>query len=207
MNPQRNYDRLVAAKLASGFVIAPAAPAVPQIACAVHRNRELEAAIAAQPDDVASYLVYGDWLQEQGDRRGELVHVQHVLHATNDPALSTLDEELRATYAHAWLGGLVATNAHRVKLEWRLGFVDTARVDASPSEPALAALVTALLASPAGCLLRMLVLRARSAGELAEALDALQSGFAYAWSVTENLCPDATSVSLTRSIVSAATAW
>ncbi|HEY1549649.1 MAG TPA: TIGR02996 domain-containing protein [Kofleriaceae bacterium] len=39
-------------------------------------NPELEALIDAAPDDKANYAVYGDWLQANGDVRGELIALQ-----------------------------------------------------------------------------------------------------------------------------------
>jgi uncharacterized protein (TIGR02996 family) len=39
-------------------------------------NPELEAVIDATPDDKSSYAVYGDWLQANGDARGELIALQ-----------------------------------------------------------------------------------------------------------------------------------
>src|SRR5262245_51595688 len=41
-------------------------------------NAKLEAAIAADPDDADAYLVYADWLQAQGDPRGELIVLAHA---------------------------------------------------------------------------------------------------------------------------------
>jgi uncharacterized protein (TIGR02996 family) len=40
------------------------------------RNPELEKAILANPSDRDAYAVYADWLQEQGDPRGELISLQ-----------------------------------------------------------------------------------------------------------------------------------
>ncbi len=40
------------------------------------RNPALEAAIAANPNDRDAYAVFADWLQEQGDPRGELISLQ-----------------------------------------------------------------------------------------------------------------------------------
>jgi uncharacterized protein (TIGR02996 family) len=37
---------------------------------------ELEAEIRLRPDDAESYLVYADWLQQNGDPRGELITLQ-----------------------------------------------------------------------------------------------------------------------------------
>ena len=39
-------------------------------------NPELEALIDAAPDDKANYAVYGDWLEANGDVRGELIAMQ-----------------------------------------------------------------------------------------------------------------------------------
>jgi len=54
-------------------------------------NPDLEARIHANPDDRDDYLVYGDWLSEQGDPRGELITVQVKLEDAPD------DAALRAT--------------------------------------------------------------------------------------------------------------
>lgn len=43
------------------------------------RNAELEAAILDAPDSADAYLVYGDWLLENGEPLGELVSVQATL--------------------------------------------------------------------------------------------------------------------------------
>lgn len=40
------------------------------------RNKDLEAAILANPTDREAYSVFADWLQEQGDPRGELISLQ-----------------------------------------------------------------------------------------------------------------------------------
>lgn len=72
-----DHDKLVAEKTKKGYKLvrgeAPAGPAV------VHaRDAKLEAAIEAAPDDADAYLVYADWLQGQGDPRGELIVLQHA---------------------------------------------------------------------------------------------------------------------------------
>ena len=76
------YDRIVAQKLARGFVAddgartrrtakaAATTPAEPA------RNPELEAAIAKDLDDLDAHLVYADWLSDRGDPRGELIALQ-----------------------------------------------------------------------------------------------------------------------------------
>jgi uncharacterized protein (TIGR02996 family) len=54
------------------------------------RNPELEAEIVKDPDNADAFAVYGDWLQAQGDPRGELVTIQ--LGLQKDPE----DKKLRA---------------------------------------------------------------------------------------------------------------
>lgn len=41
------------------------------------RNRSIEAMILDDPDEVGNYLVYSDWLQSQGDPRGELIMLDY----------------------------------------------------------------------------------------------------------------------------------
>ena len=56
----------------------PAAPSGKAIQGKGHaRDPELEAAIDADIDRPDAYLVYADWLQAQGDPRGELIVLQH----------------------------------------------------------------------------------------------------------------------------------
>jgi uncharacterized protein (TIGR02996 family) len=50
------------------------------------RRAAIEAAIDDDPDDARAYAVYGDWLQEQGDPRGELIALQQA--AEEDPSLA-----------------------------------------------------------------------------------------------------------------------
>jgi uncharacterized protein (TIGR02996 family) len=93
---KKQYDKLVAEKVKKGYVLVggkaakgtpakgtPATPtkAKPAAASATTgkldaRNPGLEAAIVANPYDRDAYAVFGDWLQEQGDPRGELISLQ-----------------------------------------------------------------------------------------------------------------------------------
>jgi uncharacterized protein (TIGR02996 family) len=147
------------------------------------RNAEIEAAILATPDDPSAYQVYADWLQSQGDPRGELIMLQHAMRAHNDieefARFRKHEEVMRNEHAAAWLGESIASSLHRTYFEWRLGFVDAARIDAPrdelvpriegdatnpyaisrTAEPSLAMLVMTLLESPCGWLVRTLTLR------------------------------------------------
>jgi uncharacterized protein (TIGR02996 family) len=69
----------------------------------------LEAALVEDPDDLATHRAYADYLQEQGDPRGEFIQVQLAL---EDPErtpeerqeLERREKELLAEYGREWLG-------------------------------------------------------------------------------------------------------
>src|SRR5262249_32543151 len=71
----------------------------------------LEAALVEDPDDLATHRAYADYLQEQGDPRGEFIQVQLAL---EDPTrtieerreLERRERELLAEYEREWLGVL-----------------------------------------------------------------------------------------------------
>jgi uncharacterized protein (TIGR02996 family) len=95
-------------------------------------NPALEAALIRDPDDSRPYLVYSDWLRQQGDPRGELIAVQHALtkaKATERERLDQRQAELLAAHRRHLLGALVDTGyVSYLKLEWRWGFVGTAEL-------------------------------------------------------------------------------
>src|SRR4051812_21044218 len=82
-------------------------------------NAELDARILANPDDVAAFLAYADWLEAKGDPRAKLIRLGEQRQKHPD-APQLLDEEERLVAANRgrWLGGLP------VQCEWRLGFLD-----------------------------------------------------------------------------------
>lgn len=68
-------------------------------------NAALEAAICAAPDDDTNFLVYGDWLCEQGEPHGQLVAVQHRLAANpTDPELQAAEERLLTEHVADFFG-------------------------------------------------------------------------------------------------------
>lgn len=83
---------------------------------------QFEKAILERPNDPAAYAVYGDWLQAQGDPRGELVSVQAALASTRDTKrfmeLKQIENRLLAKVTEQ-----LATNGKAVNLSWRFGFV------------------------------------------------------------------------------------
>src|SRR5215475_222967 len=71
----------------------------------------LEAALADDPDDLATHAAYADYLMEQGDPRGEFIQVQLSLEDPTRPAkerrrLQQREAELLAQHGRQWLGDL-----------------------------------------------------------------------------------------------------
>jgi uncharacterized protein (TIGR02996 family) len=75
-------------------------------------------AIRANPRDVASRLVYADWLEDRGDSRGELIRLQEEMNglpAWSDRywSLKARRDSLRARIASDWLQTMGYRPAHR----------------------------------------------------------------------------------------------
>jgi len=102
------HDKLVAEKLAKGYVETSAGTAAPASSTA---GKALENAILANPDDLGAHAAYADWLIEQGDPRGEFIQVQLAL---EDPKVSRLkrlllkrrEKTLLKKHGKNWLGSL-----------------------------------------------------------------------------------------------------
>ena len=78
------------------------------------RDPDLEAALAANPDDRASYRAYADWLTERGDPQGEAI------------ALALKDETSKATVATYAAATRRVDPAGFYRPAWRRGFVERA---------------------------------------------------------------------------------
>jgi uncharacterized protein (TIGR02996 family) len=67
------------------------------------REPTFEAAIRANPDDPAAYLVYADWLQQRGAPRGELIAVHDALaRLPPGPARSPIDHARAVVGIEPW---------------------------------------------------------------------------------------------------------
>ncbi len=99
----------------------------------------LEAHLRAQSDDLGSWLVYGDWLQETGDPRGELVRLEHE--QARSGGLAAEIDALVARHRDGWRGVIPAKAATR----WLHGFVVGITVPFDGRAPATLA---AILADP-----------------------------------------------------------
>lgn len=68
-------------------------------------------AIVDEPDEIAPYLVYADWLEDQGDPLGEFIRVQWELEdegvtAANRKSLAAREKALLKKHEATWLGDL-----------------------------------------------------------------------------------------------------
>jgi len=99
------------------------------------KNPDLEAAILKDIDDPKAWLVYADWLQGEGDPRGELIVVQYGLEQKKgkNAKLLAREEEILKESGAALLGPLrkhMQTLDHRKvdAFTWRRGFLSSVRV-------------------------------------------------------------------------------
>ncbi|MEO8699789.1 MAG: WGR domain-containing protein [Kofleriaceae bacterium] len=131
---KKELDKLVAEKLKKGYTLVggaakkqagkPAKPVKPVKPAGPARNAELEKAIRANPEDPDAYLVYADWMQANGEIRGELAVLQHAGKTKEAKAM------LRK-YAD-WFLGDFAKKAKALpsdlELEWYCGFIKKATI-------------------------------------------------------------------------------
>ena len=82
----------------------------------------------AADDDMTPAQVYADWLQGEGDPRGELAAIQlRRANIGKSKDLQKLEKELLATHADRLLGRLAPVQRF-TKLKWRAGFIYSARI-------------------------------------------------------------------------------
>jgi uncharacterized protein (TIGR02996 family) len=118
-------DKLVAEKLAAGWVRSAAPVIPPSVEPAEPREPALEAALAADPYDAQAYSVYGDWYQSQQHPRGELIALQ--LAEEEDGQTEKLRAAVRnhlARYRAVLLGELAQLDVEGASpFGWRFGFI------------------------------------------------------------------------------------
>jgi uncharacterized protein (TIGR02996 family) len=113
------------------------------------RFAELEAAVLDDPDNDEAWLVLADWLQQQGDPRGELI----ALDVKGDEAASGRHLELHEA---ALIGSL---EPHLDMFQWKRGYIHRARLACSTDlEIDNARVLDRLLRHASGRLLQELVL-------------------------------------------------
>jgi uncharacterized protein (TIGR02996 family) len=156
---QTEADKLVREKTGKGYVEVQAAAAAP-VKAGTHP--ELEAAILADPSDRHAWTVYADWLQAQGDVRGELAAVQLELELhPDDRGLRAREQALIAEHGRALLGDFASEKWNEIcAFTWRGGFWRSARVwtdyDHSDEEGQVPKMVGAVLRHPSARFLEAL---------------------------------------------------
>lgn len=131
-------DKLAQEKVRKGYTLVAgippmAAPSRPAAApAAAGGNPELEAALERNPDDDHCYQVFADWLQTQGDPRGELMAVQQQMRGQSNPTRFLELKKVEAALLHEHglrLLGTLAANLHLARITWRTGFIRSAIVN------------------------------------------------------------------------------
>ena len=93
------------------------------------RNPELEHAIVANPEADEAYLIYGDWLQQQGDPRGELIARQSAAAANpTDLALAALVKSRLRVHRDYFYGSIRPQAGQVVTFKW--GFIHSIKLRA-----------------------------------------------------------------------------
>ena len=130
----------------------------------------LEAALRIAPDDLASALVYADWLQVRDHCRGRLIAVQAARAACpDDAALAAEEARIMGDHAEVLFGALAEwtprafdTSDQGLALGWELGFIARARIDhVDHADQVLAK----LFAHPSARFLRELVIGCHRSGD------------------------------------------
>ena len=132
---------------------------------------DFEEAIANAPDEVANYLVYSDWLQAQGDPRGERImldyrHEQKKQDARLFRRLREFDREHKRRFLPDILRAMLpdrsalGSTGNRCEVTFEYGFVRRASIGRPTSGPkhSVRELVQALLHHPSAALLRELTI-------------------------------------------------
>lgn len=156
---KREYEKLIAEKVKKGYQLVSEGGGDAPLAAKT--NPELETAILANPDDVHAYEVYGDWLQANGDLRGELVAIQVALAKGPDAKLSARANELLTQNGELFYGDLAGLLPHAVRVTWKNGFFDSVRIslgyDDADGGVDIDDLVNVALTHPSGRFLRELI--------------------------------------------------
>ena len=109
---QAEADKLIQEKLKKGYL-----ETTPRTAASPAEG--FEKALATNPNDVATAGIYADYLVEQGDPRGEFIHVQIALEDENRSAgegkkLQAREKKLLEGHEREWLGTLAPHLLDRV---------------------------------------------------------------------------------------------
>ncbi len=124
-------------------------------------HAEFEAKLQKTPGDLQLSMIYGDWLQSEGDPLGGLIARQ--IAAEEEPHLQREAADFLKRHQSYFLGRLAEYVPRLIELDWRRGFVHAAKVGAkthTKSEFQGAILLEWLLDLRVAKLMRSLELRA-----------------------------------------------
>jgi uncharacterized protein (TIGR02996 family) len=167
---RREYEKLISEKTKKGYERVGDAGGAEEdeeggdTASLAKRNPALEEAIEKAPDNLEAYLVYGDWLQSQGDPRGELIALQCAAHQAEGEEATKLKRQAVALvrkykeYLLGPLANLEKVENEEFEVEWQFGFIKSARLARGDfdSEFDVAEAVKQLFALPSARFLREL---------------------------------------------------
>jgi uncharacterized protein (TIGR02996 family) len=135
-NARMEYNELLREKTRKGYTYVYGGKH-PKVAAKPAQNAQLEAQIVKDPHNDDNLAVYADWLQEQGDVRGELAGLQL---ATKGKKLSKAAQKLVDEYRTYFWGPLAvyydpkaSEDDRAVFATWRAGWIDELEL-AAPSE-------------------------------------------------------------------------
>jgi len=180
---EAQHDDLVLEKLRAGYQLVEPAVVVAGAPKADTAAAALEASLVADPADPAAYAVYADWLQRQGDPRGELIALQLAREAElarSPKGRSTLPAAIARhieRHADRLLGGLAALvpdvrDLASGPFAWRFGFIHRVVLETGAGGD-LGAIVEAVLRHPSGRFVRELAIRSDDLDEAHRVVDAL----------------------------------
>jgi uncharacterized protein (TIGR02996 family) len=98
---------------------------------------DLEQALREHPDDLATWLVYGDWLLEQGDARGALIQLEQRRARARPADRAALDAERDALVKRHQAEWDAALPAGVTVVTRRHGFATAVAVEWNDAAPAL----------------------------------------------------------------------
>jgi uncharacterized protein (TIGR02996 family) len=148
-----------AARAAKGAIKEPAPKkvkraSVPGAALTYARDAGLEAAIIDAPLDPVPRMVYADWIQAAGDRRGEWMALHAAIEREpNNVRLRSLAVDFLGANAELLLGAGKKLLAG-AWIGWRSGFIDEIRVQPFENQRAAVASFAGLLAHPSARFVR-----------------------------------------------------
>ncbi len=148
----------------------------------------LEARLRAHPDDPEAWMVYGDWLQEQGDRRGELIMLEARAAERADVRVREAIAALVASSQASWSPAPLPL---QVDYTWRRGFAWSATVSGISRHQHIRA-IGQLLEDPQARLLVSLRLRfaPRASASVVKHISKLDFGRLQSFQVAYHPCGD-----------------